>query len=700
MKLNKYKTPVAILLALTVAAGGTGAVIYAQNAADNSASESVAVTEESSPAASAAVSGASKSETVYVIANADGSVQKLIVSDWLKNASGEKLLADYTELSDVKNVKGDGQFNGSQWDADGDDIYYQGTSDKALPVEMKITYYLDGNEISPEALAGKSGKVKIRFDYSNTMKKTVEVNGESCEIYVPFAVVTGTVLDNDKFTNIEITNGKLINDGDRSIAAGFALPGLQETLGIDAETLEIPAYVEITADVTDFELETTLTVATDELFAGTELGGELDGLDTSDLDKLADGVKQLMDGSSELYDGLSLLLEKSGELSDAVNELNGGSSDLAGYTAQLADGAQAVADGASQLSGYIDDLGNGLGQLDSNSEQLVSGAAQVFNTLLDTANASLKASGLDVPALTIENYSEVLKNVLANLDENAVYSAAKAQVTSAVEAQRSAVVAGVTAAVKKGALEQILAGASITNGDGSAMTAEQYQQAVSAGYINSATASAVSAQLDATMATSAVQSRISTLTEQKIASLISDNMNGSTVQSKLSAAKAGAESIKALLAQLDSYNEFYEGVIAYTDGVASANSGAQQLEAGAATLSSGAAELSESAAKIAEGAAELNKYLTELNEAAAELPDGVKKLTDGSMQLSDGIKTLYDEGISKLLEFTEGDLKNIGGRLEAALDYACEYDTFGGKAEGTSGAVRFVWRTADISTED
>ncbi len=196
------------------------------------------------------------------------------------------------------------------WDAKGNDIYYQGTTQKALPVDVSISYQLDGKPISAEDLAGKSGRVTIRFSYQNNQKETIEIDGKKETVYVPFVMLTGAVLDNDVFSNVQISNGKLLSDGDRSVVMGFAMPGLQESLNLDKRKLEIPDYVELTADVKDFRLDTTLTVASNDIFNHLDLE-DLDAQNlTSAISQLNDAALELVDGSSQLYDGLSAPLEK------------------------------------------------------------------------------------------------------------------------------------------------------------------------------------------------------------------------------------------------------------------------------------------------------------------------------------------------------------------------------------------------------
>lgn len=358
----------------------------------------------------------SKDETVYVIAGADGSVQKIIVSDWIKNTLGSNTISDKSELTDIENVKGDesytlGNDNARIWDAQGKDIYYRGNIEKELPVGLSVTYKLDGKTVSPTELAGKSGKVTIRFDYSNRQYEYVEIDGQKEKIYVPFAMLTGILLDNDVFTNVEVTNGKLINDGSRTAVIGIAFPGLQDNLSIPLEKMEIPDYVEITADAKNFALDMTITLAANELFNETDADylnsiGDLSG----SLGEMTYAMEQLMDGSSQLYNGLSTLLEKSEELMEGIDKLTTGAEALKTGAGDLDAGASRLQTGAAQLS-------EGLNTLVSNNDTLNGGAGQVFETLLSTASAQLAAAGLDIPALTIDNYADMLTRVIASLDE-------------------------------------------------------------------------------------------------------------------------------------------------------------------------------------------------------------------------------------------------------------------------------------------
>lgn len=373
-----------------------------------------------------------KDETVYVLAGADGAARKLIVSDWLQNTAGAASLEDRTDLTNVENVKGDEGFtlgdNGvCVWDAQGNDIYYQGNLEKDLPVDMSITYTLDGQSVTAAELAGKSGEVTIRFDYTNRQYEYVELDGRQEKIYVPFAMLTGVLLDNDVFTNVEVSNGRLVDDGSRTAVVGIAFPGLQENLGISEEQAQIPDYVEITADAENFELGMTLTVATNEPFSEIDMGSFDTVSDLSEsMGELTDAMDQLLDGTAQLYDGLSTLLEKSGELVEGVGQLAAGAEALKTGAGSLDEGAAALQAGAVQLY-------EGLNTLESNHDALNGGAQQIFETLLATADTQLAAAGLEVPALTIQNYADVLNGVIASLSEDGV----RQQVTAAEEGAQS-----------------------------------------------------------------------------------------------------------------------------------------------------------------------------------------------------------------------------------------------------------------------
>lgn len=712
---NKITKPLLFILCAALLIGGVGATVNALNSDKTDKTETETPLHETE-----AQADITKDETVYVLAGADGSVQKIIVSDWIKNSIGDATISDKSELTDVENVKGEETYtmNGDNmrvWDAQGNDIYYQGNIQKELPVNLSVSYKLDGQSVSAEELAGKSGKVTIRFDYKNNQYEMVEIDGKQEKIYVPFAMLTGILLDNNIFSNVDISNGKLINDGNHIAAIGIAFPGLQNNLNVDTDQFEIPNYMEITADVRNFEMTNTVTIATNEIFNKLNTQ-KLDSVDDliSALDELGDAMDQLMDGSSKLYDGLCTLLDKSGELVSGIDKLAVGAAKLKNGTADLDAGTTELSNGAKELA-------DGLGQLTANNNSLNAGSKQVFDSLLNMADTQLAAAGLTVPKLTIENYADVLNGVIASLDQDNVANQARAAaletVTKAVHAQKDAVKTVVTSAIREEVNDQVTE-AVRSNAESQVLTAmgmtkETYEAGIASGTISTEQQAQVTAAVDSQMASETVQAMIAasvdnqmqsadiqaliaSKTDEQIALLIEQNMNSAEVQGQITAAlekaQSGATSISALKEQLDSYHDFYTGLNQYTAGVASAKTGADKLNTGATSLKGGTSQLHA-------GMTELYDGLLMLKDGAPVLITGVTELRNGAMKLSDGLAEFNEKGIQKLIDAVDGNLSGLFTRVKATADVSKNYKSFTGLADDMGGQVKFIYRTDSIQTK-
>lgn len=679
---NTSKKIISVLLCASLITGTIGSGIYYIASAKNESptiSENVTVKKEKAKKDS---QNAEKNETVYVLSGADGSVQKIIVSDWLKNMASAQNITDASSLLDIENVKGDESYTAGDdsiiWDADGQDIFYRGSSSEELPVGVKISYKLDGKEISPESLAGKSGKVTIRFDYTNSAYEMKKINGKEEKIFVPFAMLTGMILDNDIFRNVEVTNGKLINDGMRSVVAGAAFPGLQDSLGLDKNDLEIPEYIEITADVTDFKMGITATIATNEIFNDIDTDKLDSDSDIGDsLSELTEAMTKLEDGSSALYDGLCELLEKSGDLVKGADQLANGSK-------KLADGTKSLSSGASELQSGAAQLNNGLQTIVKNNDSLNGGAKQVFDTLLATANSQIGAAGLDVPALTIDNYGSVLDGAIASLDNTNVYNQALSQVTEAVNAQKDYIRTQVEAAVRQQVGAQVRE-AVIQQMKAKGMTDEMLQS----DEVQKQIAALSEKNTNDQMKSAEIKTTVNEQVELQIQKAIAENMASDEVQGKLAAASAGAQSLISLKSQLDSYNAFYIGLLTYTDGVSQAASGASKLSSGVSSVKSGADQLNK-------GAVELNSGIKKMQDGIPALIDGIKQLRDGSLQLKDGLKEFDEKGISKIVNAFDGDLGSLTERMKAIKSVSQNYKAFSGIPDDMDGQVKFFFRTDGI----
>ena len=329
-----------------------------------------------------------KEETVYVNADAGGTVKEITVSSWLKNGNNEERLTDVTRLTDVVNVKGDETFtqdgDSYVWEAGGNDIYYQGTTSEPLPVDVKVTYYLNDQKIDPKELAGKSGKVKIRFDYENHSRQQVMIGGEETEVCVPFVAASTMILDSDRFVNVEAENGRILSDGKNTIVAGVAMPGLYESLDLlnleGFEDVDIPDYVEVTADVTDFELSMTATVLMPDVLSELNTD-DMDGFDDlkDDIEELNDATYELIDGCIELDDGVQELKDNMPDLWDGAVELYDGAVELNDGAWELYDGAQDLYDGADKLNDGAKDIREGAKELDAGTAALQAGAGVLKN---------------------------------------------------------------------------------------------------------------------------------------------------------------------------------------------------------------------------------------------------------------------------------------------------------------------------------
>lgn len=339
-----------------------------------------------------------KEETVYVNADASGTVKNITVSNWLKNVGGASSLSDVTTLTDVVNVKGDETFTQDGdtyvWQANGNDIYYQGETSESLPVDVKVTYYLDDEEIAPEELAGKSGKVKIRFDYDNLTAQQTIIGDEKTALCVPFIAASTMILDSDKFVNVEVENGKILSDGKNTIVAGVAMPGLYESLDLmnleGFEDIDIPEYVEVTADVTEFELAMTATVLIPDVFSELDTD-DMDGFDDlkDDIEELNDATYDLIDGCIELDDGVQELKDNMPDLWDGVTELDDGAW-------ELDDGAQELMDGADELNDGAKDIREGAKAVDEGTGTLKDGVGFLDDRMPElTGGVNALAAGLE-----------------------------------------------------------------------------------------------------------------------------------------------------------------------------------------------------------------------------------------------------------------------------------------------------------------
>lgn len=310
-----------------------------------------------------------KTETVYSVLNSDGSISDTIVSSWLHDEDGINNIKETLNLTDVKNIKSnekpskDG--NTYTWNAKGNDVYYEGTATKQLPVSVKLRYELDGQEMSAKDMEGKSGHLKLMISFTNNYSQVKNINGKSIVIHPSYLAGGMLNMSTGKFSNVKCESGKIVNDGTNEMLAFANIPGLNETLksaGLDKvnNQLGISDDVTVEADVNDFDLGSIMVGMTNEIDLASELGdiGSVSEL-TDGIDQLIEADNQLIDGSKQLYDGTTQLKEQAAPLtgsSDQVRQLSAGA-------IQLNDGVKALQTGLTAYTNGVDTLAAGSQQL-------------------------------------------------------------------------------------------------------------------------------------------------------------------------------------------------------------------------------------------------------------------------------------------------------------------------------------------------
>lgn len=629
-----------------------------------------------------------KEETVYIIADSTGKEEQVIVSDHLINNEDKESLEDASSLKDITNVKGDETFtqNGNKlvWQADGNDIYYQGTATEKAPVTQKLTYYLDGKKITPEELAGKSGKVTIRFDYTNNETVKATINGKQEDICVPFVTISGMILD-DSFTNIEVTNGKVIADGNNNVVIGYTLPGLKESLGVEDEDFDaevnIPEYFEVTADVTDFSLDMTMTVAMNATnFISAESDGDLSSVDEL-LDTLTDATSQLEDGSAALAEGVDTLQANLGDFKTGVNTLKDGIQAYTQGASTLADGIGTLKNGVNSLADGVPALVDGVGQLKAGSASALTGANALKDgtgSLRDGA-AQLKA-GVDQAVAQIGGMGAAMDDNKAAFQQAVLAQGGFSSYEEA--ANKLAELQGQQQMLVNALAAEAAAPGTLATMGMDVQTATANMSAVNEGISN-------------------LQTLLGTANGGALAlDQVKATLGSPDMQAQLSQLQAGAAQVADGAAQVA------DGASALADGLGTLDGGLGTLNEKAGSLTAGVKQLTDGTGQLADGASALVSNSGALNDGAAQLSngtdaivDGVGKLNDGAHELADGIVTFNEEGIEKILNSYTGDIEPLMDRIQAVLDAGEDYQTYTDIAEGVNGSVKFIYKTAAVKED-
>ena len=655
-----------------------------------------------------------KEETVYVLADSTGKERKVIVSDHLINDENKDTIEDASTLKDIENVKGDETFkqDGSKltWQADGNDIYYQGTSTKETPVSQTITYSLDGKEVKPEELAGKSGKVTIRFDYTNNETVKTKIDGKEEEIYVPFAAISGMVLD-DSFSNVKVTNGKVISDGKNNIVVGYALPGLKESLDVDDSDFDgdvsIPDYVEVTADVENFSLSTTMTVVMNATnFISKDGDADLSEVDDM-LDTLTDATDQLKDGSGELADGVDTLKSKMGEFKDGVGTLKNGIKDYTDGASTLSTGIGTLKSGVDTLAGSVPTLISGVGTLKDGSASAAKGASSLKDgagTLKKGAkDVSTGANTLSKGASDLSTGANTLSTGVKDLSTGAdTLSTGASDLSTGADtlaAGASSLNTGVQTLAKgvKDLNTAVNGGETTLAGGASAVSAGVDTLVGKLGDM-ATTLQTKKDQINANLQANGTSIENAQATIDSLKSAQSNLMNGIAMYS---ADSATATAIFTQVGQalggvsINSVNDAMTVAVSLSDKIATIGqaqgavsaideaasqisdpttqaqltalqTGAKQVADGAAQASGAISTMAGKMDDLTSGSGQVAQGASDLATGAGQVADGATTLHKGASDLSDGLNTL-DGGIGQLKE-KAGSLATGAEQLKSGTD--------------------------------
>ena len=640
------------------------------------------------------VFAASKSETVYSNLDSNGKAYKTIVSTQLTNEDKSDEITDISNLLNIENTNGDETFKkeGNQivWDSNGNNIYYKGESDKQLPVECKITYELNGEEISAEELKGKSGNVKIKINYTNNEKHIVSINGKQVTMYTPFIIVAGTKIDNAKNKNIQITNGKIVDNGESTLAVGIAMPGMQENIGISKSKIDIPEEIEISMETEDFEMGNIIAVVA------------VKGIDedlTSDLNSMYSQINELANASNEILAG--------------ANQLKEGTSELVSGVDQLKDGTGAAYAGSKQIKDEVEESTKNLKNdntpaIDSKTLEAIKAQAMQSATLSDEQKAGIAAQAKVAATLSDEQKAGIAAQAKAGAKLTdaqkagiAAQAKAAAKLTDAQKAEIAAQ-AKLTDEQKAKITAQAKAGAEFTKTQKTAII-EQAQKKYTETLTEAEkqlilTVAQNTAYQTATTTALAVAESTAEATALKVAQSVAESTAEATA---LKVAQSVAESTAEATAQTVAQSTATQ--TAETTALTVAQSTATQTAGATATQTAtqvGNQAKQKFTNQVVSQMSTLGTALDELTNGLANIDNGVSalsvgtnKLDSGALQLANGVKTFNEQGISKINNLVNGDLRNIASRVEKMNELANEYNNYAGIQNGMAGEVKFIMIT-------
>jgi putative membrane protein len=592
-----------------------------------------------------------KTETVYTKLNNKGEQYKTIVSAKLQNDEKLSTIEDISTLLNIENTSGDETFTNTNntviWNANGNDISYQGETENKIPVTMSINYTLDGKEIEPKDLIGKSGKVNIKIEYTNNDVHYVKVNGTTEKMYTPFVVTLGTIIDNKNNENIEVTNGKAINDGTRTIIAGIAMPGLQESLNINKSDLEIPTSVEISMDTKDFELSNIISYITPKIIEESDL----DVFDK--LDDLYSKTNTLQESSSKLVEGTTTLATNTKKLSIGANQLQIGIN-----TANV---------GTNKIKSQVDNSVNLLKNdatpaIDQQTLLAIGNQAQQKAILTDTQKIQISTNAANAVVLTEGQKGEIAANAAkgANLsnEQKSTIAANAAKGANLSNEQKSTIAAN--------------AANSVIQSDQYKNLTDQEKTTIGQMLINVAEQTAITtAQQTATD----TAKQVSVATAQQTAIDTAKQVSVATAQQT---AIDTAKKVSVATAQQTATDTAKQTAMSTASQVAT---NAKQ------TFTT---RTIKDLTTLSNGLGELSTGIGTINNGVSQVATGSEQLSQGAETLENGMKQFDKEGIQTICNYINNNVKTLTGRMKALKDLANDYNNFAGINNNTKGTVKFI----------
>lgn len=636
-----------------------------------------------------------KSETVYALADAEGTVKEVTVTEVLQAGEGEEI-PDRSDLDDIKNVNGDEEYtvqsDGSiSWENLGQNIQYEGNSSQELPISVKISYYLDGEKITPEEIAGKSGKVTVRYDYENKTQKTVTVGEESYDVKVPFVVTTLVFLDSEGWSDLKVTNGKIIDLNGESAVVGYALPGLSQCLKLEefeaTEDIELPEYMEFSATVEDFSMEFSATVATPGLFS------EIDEEDLESGEDLAEAMEELNDASDQLVDGSAALL--------------GGMEQFGGYLSQYVNGVNTITANLKVLGDSLEQLNENKDSLEKGAKDLENGLAQINELLnkieipeldqteeLNDADQAVKA--LLKEAETLKEELAALKNQIGQLESflkeaEAYKSAVESACNDIREALSEAGSEAAAGQINEAAREQVRNALSDILSE-TELSEEEKSQIIE----NAAGSIDVSSEVENAQqnANENISKALEALDQIPELTIPETSLDSEEVQNKIEEMQNQLDLLLGLEDLLS--DDMIEELANLKEDFENFKQAISALHEGSEGLSGGVETYTQAIGKLYEGITEFSNNSGTISQAGNMLESGYSTIVSGAGALSEGMSAFDEEGIKKMGDLAGDDLVRMLNRIRALKKADEEYNNYGGIGEGQTGSVKFIIETEEI----